>query len=47
MTFPAQLAMRAAEQIPGAHAVILDEAAHMAHVDQPEEWLAAAIDFLV
>ncbi|MCP3803155.1 alpha/beta hydrolase [Allokutzneria sp. A3M-2-11 16] len=45
MVFPAALAERAAALIPSARAVVLDEAGHMAHVDQPEGWLAAIEDF--
>ncbi|WP_199742464.1 alpha/beta fold hydrolase [Streptomyces triticirhizae] len=41
MVFPAGLARDAALRIPTAHAVILDEAGHMAHIDQPAAWLAA------
>jgi pimeloyl-ACP methyl ester carboxylesterase len=46
MGFPATLTAEAAGLIPDARAVILDEAGHMAHVDQPEAWLAAVADFL-
>ncbi|GIH16360.1 alpha/beta fold hydrolase [Rugosimonospora africana] len=46
MTFPAQLAVQTAAQIPVARAVILDEAGHMAHIDQPDQWLTALADFL-
>jgi hypothetical protein len=46
MTFPAALAERTAALLPGATAVVLDEAGHMAHVDQPECWLAALSAFL-
>ena len=46
MTFPAALAERTAALLPGATAVVLDEAGHMAHVDQPEGWLAALSAFL-
>jgi pimeloyl-ACP methyl ester carboxylesterase len=46
MGFPAALTAESAELIPDARAVILDEAGHMAHVDQPEAWLAAIADFL-
>ena len=46
MTFPASLALRAAARLPSARAVIIDNAGHMAHVDQPESWLAALTDFL-
>ncbi|MDT0266993.1 alpha/beta hydrolase [Streptomyces sp. DSM 44915] len=46
MVFPAALAERAARRIPTARAVLLDEAGHMAHVDQPTAWLAAVTDHL-
>ena len=46
MTYPAALAGQAAARLPGGRAVILSEAGHMAHVDDPEEWLAAAGRFL-
>jgi pimeloyl-ACP methyl ester carboxylesterase len=37
MIFPVSLVGRT----PCAEAMILEEAGHMAHVDQPEAWLAA------
>jgi pimeloyl-ACP methyl ester carboxylesterase len=46
MTFPAHLASEAAAAIPTAQAVILDEAGHMTHLDQPEAWLTAVQTFL-
>lgn len=46
MTFPAGLAEVTAATLPTARARILDDAGHMAHVDQPEAWLAAVSDFL-
>ncbi|WP_371327796.1 alpha/beta fold hydrolase [Modestobacter sp. DSM 44400] len=46
MVFPAALAGQAAALLPGARAVVLEEAGHMAHVDSPTEWLAAVRDFL-
>lgn len=46
MTFPAALAQEAGRQIPRAQCVLLDDAGHMAHVDQPTRWLAAVRDFL-
>jgi pimeloyl-ACP methyl ester carboxylesterase len=46
MTFPAQLAESAANLIPSARAVILDDAGHMAHIDQPALWLDALAAFL-
>ncbi|MEV4167114.1 alpha/beta fold hydrolase [Nonomuraea dietziae] len=42
MIFPVSLVGRT----PCAEAVILEEAGHMAHVDQPEAWLAAVRGFL-
>lgn len=42
MTFPAFLA----ESVPFAESVILQEAGHMAHIDQPELWLQAVRRFL-
>ncbi|NEA30446.1 alpha/beta hydrolase [Streptomyces sp. SID13031] len=46
MTFPAHLATEAATLIPTAEAVVLDEAGHMTHIDQPTAWLNAVRDFL-
>lgn len=46
MGFPASLTAEAAGMIPSARAVILEEAGHMAHIDQPEAWLAAVAGFL-
>jgi pimeloyl-ACP methyl ester carboxylesterase len=46
MTFPASNAERAASMLPACHAVVLDEAAHMAHVDQPRAWLNEIASFL-
>lgn len=46
MTFPAALAEQTAVRNPWATAVVLDEAGHMAHIDQPTAWLTALIDFL-
>ncbi|HEY0695656.1 MAG TPA: hypothetical protein VGD71_42295 [Kribbella sp.] len=40
------LADRTAALIPSAAAVILEEAGHMAHIDQPTAWLAAVAAFL-
>ncbi|GAA2399589.1 hypothetical protein GCM10010404_66760 [Nonomuraea africana] len=42
MIFPATLAGRT----PCTGAVILEEAGHMAHIDQPDAWLAAVSGFL-
>lgn len=46
MTFPARFVQRAAAAIPSAGAEILEAAGHMAHVDQPDAWLAAVTQFL-
>jgi pimeloyl-ACP methyl ester carboxylesterase len=45
LLFPAALAESAAEVLPTAQAVVLDDAAHMAHIDQPDAWLAALRHF--
>ncbi|MFE3450603.1 alpha/beta fold hydrolase [Nonomuraea sp. NPDC059194] len=42
MTFPASLVART----PCTDAVVLEEAGHMAHIDQPEAWLDAVRRFL-
>ncbi|MER5641101.1 alpha/beta hydrolase [Kitasatospora sp. NPDC002227] len=47
MTFPAGLAEDAERLIPSARAVVLDDAGHMAHIDQPGTWLSAIADFLI
>jgi pimeloyl-ACP methyl ester carboxylesterase len=46
MIFPAELVERAAYLIPTARGVILAEAGHMAHIDQPSTWLTTIADFL-
>ncbi|WP_240777963.1 alpha/beta fold hydrolase [Nonomuraea basaltis] len=46
MTFPAALIEDAAKLIPSARAVVIEEAGHMAHIDQPQEWLNAVAQFL-
>ena len=46
MTFPAALAQQAAALIPAARAVILEDAGHMAHIDQPGPWVEAVSEFL-
>lgn len=46
LMFPAELARDAAKLVPGARAVVLEDAGHMAHIDQPEAWLDALRDFL-
>lgn len=45
MTFPATLAERTAKLLDGATVVVLDNAGHMAHIDQPEAWLKAIATF--
>ena len=47
MIFPCSLAAKAGKALPGAAVVILDDAGHMAHVDQPDRWLAAIARFLM
>ncbi len=32
--------------IPAARAVVLDNAGHMAHIDQPDQWITAVGEFL-
>jgi len=46
MTFPASLVQPTLEAIPEASGVILDDAGHMAHIDQPLAWLEAVETFL-
>ncbi|MFB8183604.1 alpha/beta fold hydrolase [Streptomyces sp. NPDC055966] len=46
MTFPALFVQQAADMIPSASAKILEAAGHMAHIDQPDTWLAAVSQFL-
>lgn len=46
MTFPADLAFKAAAAIPTATAVVLPDAGHMAHIDQPDRWIEAVETFL-
>ncbi|WP_433244888.1 alpha/beta fold hydrolase [Streptosporangium sp. CA-135522] len=46
MTFPVSLAEETAKLMPTARAVVIEEAGHMAHVDQPRTWLDAVADFL-
>ena len=46
MVFPAVFAERAAQVLPGARTVVLEEAGHMAHVDRPDAWLSALDAFL-
>ncbi|AUG82177.1 proline iminopeptidase [Kitasatospora sp. MMS16-BH015] len=46
MTFPVELVAAALERIPTARGVVLEEAGHMAHIDQPAAWLDALESFL-
>ncbi|WP_156960527.1 alpha/beta fold hydrolase [Amycolatopsis taiwanensis] len=46
MTFPVALVEQTTTLIPAAHAVILDGAGHMAHIDQPARWITAVAEFL-
>ncbi|MEU7988501.1 alpha/beta hydrolase [Streptosporangium canum] len=46
MIFPASLAEETAELMPAARAVVIEEAGHMAHIDQPRAWLDAVTGFL-
>ena len=46
MTFPVSGVQRAAAMLPSCQAVVLEEAGHMAHVDQPSAWLDAIAHFL-
>jgi pimeloyl-ACP methyl ester carboxylesterase len=46
MRFPASAAQRAAACLPRARAVVLDDAGHMTHVDQPSAWRQTIAAFL-
>jgi pimeloyl-ACP methyl ester carboxylesterase len=46
LCFPATLAEQAGAAIPRAQAVILAEAGHMTHIDQPRQWITALATFL-
>ncbi|MEU6344564.1 alpha/beta hydrolase [Streptomyces sp. NPDC046977] len=46
MTFPVGLVEPTLELIPGARASVVEEAGHMAHIDQPRAWLEALEAFL-
>lgn len=46
MGFPVDLVARSHRELPGSTFVELPDAAHMAHVDQPERWLGAVRAFL-
>jgi pimeloyl-ACP methyl ester carboxylesterase len=45
-TVPASLARTAARQLDNAQAVVIEGAGHMAHVDEPDQWIAALETFL-
>ncbi len=47
MIFPAALAERAAMRLPAAQAHVIEDAGHMAHIDQPGQWLTAVQQFLL
>jgi pimeloyl-ACP methyl ester carboxylesterase len=44
--FPATHAHHAAARLANAEAVVIDDAAHMAHIDQPATWASAVRTFL-
>lgn len=46
MTFPVDLVEPTLELIPRARAVVLEEAGHMVHVDEPDGYLNAVREFL-
>ncbi|WP_223291114.1 alpha/beta fold hydrolase [Streptomyces avicenniae] len=46
MVFPASLVEETLRLIPSARGVVIEEAGHMAHIDQPEAWLTAVADHL-
>ncbi|MFI7272751.1 alpha/beta fold hydrolase [Streptomyces sp. NPDC049879] len=46
LVFPASLVEETVRLIPSARGVVLEEAGHMAHIDQPDAWLAAVADHL-
>ncbi|MGW3246662.1 alpha/beta fold hydrolase [Streptomyces sp. NPDC001070] len=46
MTFPVGLVEPTLRLIPAARAAVIEEAGHMAHIDQPRAWLEALEDFL-
>jgi pimeloyl-ACP methyl ester carboxylesterase len=46
MTFPASLIGPTLDLMPTAVPAVIDEAGHMAHIDQPEAWLTALRHFL-
>ena len=46
MSFPVSVARRLHEAVPGSELVLVPDAAHMAHFDNPEAWLNAVRRFL-
>ena len=46
MGFPVQVAERLHRAVPTSRLQVIDRAGHMAHLDQPEAWSSAVLDFL-
>ena len=46
MTFPVEVARRLHAEVPASTLTVVPDAAHMAHFDNPEAWLAAVRAFL-
>lgn len=46
MIFPVGLALRAADSLDNASVVVLEEAGHMSHIDDPTGWLDAIVAFV-
>lgn len=46
MVFPVALAREAGGALPRSRVVVLPEAGHMAHIDQPDAWLQAVAAFV-
>ena len=46
MGFPVQVARRRHDAVPTTSLRVIEGAGHMAHVDQPEAWSSAVLDFL-
>ena len=46
MSFPVSLARRLHEEVPGSRLVLVPDAAHMAHFDNPAAWVGAIREFL-
>lgn len=46
MTFPVELARGAAELLPTGQLHVVKDAAHMAHIDDPDDWITAIGRFL-